>query len=182
MSAKGSPRSRSLSIPAGSPTGSRSRRRSCSPTASSRTSARQRSKRPSPASPDRRAERREMERVCIVGAGVIGSLYAAHLARVADVCVLTRREEQARALNEAGLKISGKHDFTARLRASVNPAELGDVDLCIVATKATQLEEAAARLAGHFPRATMMTVQNGLGAEEILLRHGAWQVISAVTF
>ncbi len=59
-----------------------------------------------------------IERVCIVGAGVIGSLYAGHLARVADVCVLTRREEHARALNEVGLQISGKHEFTARVRAS----------------------------------------------------------------
>ena len=35
-------------------------------------------------------------RVCVVGAGVIGSLYAAHLARVTEVSVLCRREEHAR--------------------------------------------------------------------------------------
>jgi 2-dehydropantoate 2-reductase len=122
------------------------------------------------------------ERVCVVGAGVIGCLYAAHLACVAEVCVLTRRDEQAQALNAAGLQISGKHDFTARVRATADPEELGDAGLCIVATKATQLEEAASRLAGRVPDATVMTIQNGLGAEEIVLRHGAWQVISAVTF
>ena len=44
----------------------------------------------------------EMTRVCVAGAGTIGSLFAAHLARVADVSVLTRREEHARALNEQG--------------------------------------------------------------------------------
>ena len=27
-----------------------------------------------------------------------------------------------------------------------------------------------------------MTVQNGLGAEEVVRRHGAWQLVSAVTF
>jgi 2-dehydropantoate 2-reductase len=123
-----------------------------------------------------------MERVCVVGAGVIGCLYAAHLARVAEVCVLTRRAEQARALNDAGLRVSGKSDFTARVEATADPEELGHADLCIVATKATQLEEASARLAGRLPGATMMTIQNGLGAEDILLRHGAWHVISAVTF
>jgi len=47
-----------------------------------------------------------IERVCVVGGGVIGSLYAAHLSRVADVWVLTRRPEHARVLEE--------HD-TARL-------------------------------------------------------------------
>ena len=49
-----------------------------------------------------------MTRVCIAGAGVIGSLFAAHLARVAEVSVLTRREEHARALNEQGLRVSGR--------------------------------------------------------------------------
>jgi len=34
-----------------------------------------------------------VERVCVIGAGVIGSLFAGHLARVADVSVLTRRRE-----------------------------------------------------------------------------------------
>ena len=122
------------------------------------------------------------ERVCVVGGGVIGSLYAAHLASVAEVWVLTRRPEHARALEDEGLRISGKHDFTASLRATADPDELPDLDLAILATKALQLEEAAARLAGHSPEATVMTIQNGLGAEEIVRRHGDWQIVSAVTF
>jgi 2-dehydropantoate 2-reductase len=123
-----------------------------------------------------------MERVCIVGGGVIGSLYAAHIASVAEVWVLTRRPEHARALEDEGLRISGKHDFVARLRATADADELPEVDLVIVATKATQLEEAAAALAGRAPGATVMTIQNGLGAEEIVRRHGDWQIVSAVTF
>ena len=39
-----------------------------------------------------------MTSVCVAGAGTIGSLLAAHLARVTEVSVLTRREEHARAL------------------------------------------------------------------------------------
>jgi 2-dehydropantoate 2-reductase len=123
-----------------------------------------------------------IRRVCVVGAGVIGSLYAAHLARVVDVAVLTRRDEHARALNERGLHISGKSDFTAQLHATADPGELPGVDLAIVATKATQLEEAAAQLEGRFAGGTVMTIQNGLGAEELVRRHGDWPLISAVTF
>jgi len=123
-----------------------------------------------------------MERVCIVGAGVIGSLFAAHLARVCDVSVLTRRREHAEALEREGLRVTGRSDFTARLRASDEPAELGDPELVIVATKGTEVESAAARLAGRFAGATVMTVQNGLGAEEIVRRHGEWPLISGVTF
>ena len=121
-------------------------------------------------------------RACVVGAGSIGSLFAAHLATVTDVLVLTRREEHARALNEQGLQVSGRHDFTARVTAASDPRDLPDFDLAIVATKATGVEAAAEALAGGFPGATVMTVQNGLGAEEIVRAHGEWPVVSGVTF
>jgi 2-dehydropantoate 2-reductase len=121
-------------------------------------------------------------RTCVVGAGVIGSLLAAHLATVVDVLVLTRRDDHARALNAEGLKVSGRHDFTARVTAASDPRDLPDFDLAVIATKATGLEAAAESLAGRFPDATVMTVQNGLGAEEVVRRHGHWQLVSAVTF
>ena len=124
-----------------------------------------------------------IERVCVVGAGVIGSLFAGHLARVVDVCVLTRREEHARALEEEGLRVTGRSgEFTVELAASADPDELPAFDLAIVATKATGLEAAAASLEGRFPDATVMTVLNGLGAEEVVRAHGAWPIVSAVTF
>jgi 2-dehydropantoate 2-reductase len=121
-------------------------------------------------------------RVCIVGAGSIGSLLAAHLATVTDVAVLTRRAEHANALNEHGLRVSGRHDFTARVTAASDPRDVADFDLGIVATKANGLEGAAEALGGKFAGATMMTVQNGLGAEEIMRAHGRWPLVSAVTF
>ena len=120
--------------------------------------------------------------ICIIGAGSIGSLFAAHLSRVADVQVLTRRADHARALNEEGLRVSGRNNFTAQVTAASVPDDLRDFDLGIIATKATGLEEAARALAGRFEGATIMTVQNGLGAEEIVRRHGAWALVSAVTF
>jgi 2-dehydropantoate 2-reductase len=121
-------------------------------------------------------------RACVIGAGAIGSLFAAHLSRVADVLVLTRRQEHAQALNDEGLRVSGKHDFTSRVTAASDPRDLPDFDVGIVATKATGLEGAAESLAGRFAGATIMTVQNGLGAEEVVHRHGDWPLISAVTF
>jgi 2-dehydropantoate 2-reductase len=96
--------------------------------------------------------------------------------------VLTRRQEHAQALNDQGLRVSGKHDFTARVTAVSDPRELPDFEVGIVATKATGLEGAAESLAGRFAGATIMTVQNGLGAEDVVQRHGEWPLISAVTF
>jgi len=110
---------------------------------------------------------------------VIGSLFAGHLARVCDVSVLCRREEHARALNERGLTVSGRSDFTATVQAATDPAELPEPELALVATKSTELAAVATRLEGHWPGAAVMTVQNGLGAESSF---PAWPVISAVTF
>jgi 2-dehydropantoate 2-reductase len=122
-----------------------------------------------------------MTRVCVAGAGTIGSLLAAHLARVTDVSVLTRRAEHAQALNEHGLQVSGRAEFTARVTASSDPAGL-EPDLLILACKGSDLEPLARRLEGHFAGATVMTVQNGLGAEELVGAHGDWPLLSSVTF
>ena len=123
-----------------------------------------------------------IERVCVVGAGVIGSLYAGHLAQVCEVSVLTRREDHARALNDDGLRVSGRSDVNARLQASTDPDALPAPDLAIVATKGPGLDAAAEALEGHFEGTTVMTVQNGLGAERVVRRHGDWPLLSAVTF
>jgi 2-dehydropantoate 2-reductase len=120
--------------------------------------------------------------VCVIGAGSIGSLFAGHLATVAEVLVLTRREDHAHALNEEGLRVSGRHDLTARVTAASDPDELPDFDLGIIATKAGGLEAAADALAGRFGGATIMTVLNGLGAEQVVRRRGEWPLVSAVTF
>ena len=123
-----------------------------------------------------------MTRVCVAGAGVIGSLFAAHLARVAEVSALVRREEHARALRADGLRVSGRADFTARLDAATSPDSLADPDLVIVACKGTDLEAVSAGLAGHWPQAFVMTVQNGIGADEVVARHGDWRLLASVTF
>ncbi len=123
-----------------------------------------------------------IERVCIVGAGSIGSLFAAHLASMTNVSILTRREEHATRLNSKGLQVTGKSILQEQVHASINPAELGEVDLVIVATKTIHVEQSVCRLQGCFPNALIMLVQNGLGCEELVARYGDWPILSAVTF
>ena len=118
----------------------------------------------------------------MIGAGVIGSLYAGHLGQVVDVSVLTRRREHAAALNDDGLHVTGRSELQTRVAATADPGELDGFDLGIVATKATGLDVAAASLAGRFPEATIMTTLNGFGAEEVVRAHGDWPLVSAVTF
>ena len=93
--------------------------------------------------------------------------------------VLCRRAEHARALNEHGLRVSGRNAFVTPVRAGTDPAQLPEPELAIVATKTTELDAAASWLRDHWPGAAVMTVQNGLGAEEAF---SGRRVISAVTF
>jgi 2-dehydropantoate 2-reductase len=123
-----------------------------------------------------------MKRVCIVGCGAIGSLYAAHLARVAEVWAFVRREDHAQALNRDGLSVSGKHEFRTTLRATHRPEELPDCDLGIVATKATQVEQSMASVGHCFNRGAVVSAQNGLGSEEIIAAHTRGQIIRGTTF
>jgi 2-dehydropantoate 2-reductase len=123
-----------------------------------------------------------INRVCIIGCGSIGSLYAAHLARVAEVFAFVRREEHARALNREGLRVSGRHNFTAQLYATADPRELPKCDLGIVATKATQTEEAITAVGPLFDGGAIISAQNGLGSEEIIAAHCRGHVIRATTF
>ena len=123
-----------------------------------------------------------MKRVCIIGCGAIGSLYAAHLARVAEVWAFVRREDHARALNRDGLRVSGTHDFHVSLKATTQPDELPECDLGIVATKATQVEDSIAPVGYRFDQGAILSAQNGLGSEEIIARHTRGHVIRGTTF
>jgi len=122
------------------------------------------------------------QRICIIGCGAIGSLYAAHLAQVADVWAFVRREEHAHALNHDGLRVSGKHEFHASLKATTKPDELPDCDLGIVATKATQVAASIAVIGCRFDQGAVISAQNGLGSEEIIAAHTRGQVIRGTTF
>src|SRR6201982_870635 len=123
------------------------------------------------------------KRVCIIGCGAIGSLYAAHLARVAEVWAFVRREDHARCVNEHGLRVSGKHNFSVSLNATTKSRDLPrDLHLGIVATKATQVEDAMAQVGPHFDRGAIISAQNGLGSEEIIAAHTRGRVIRGTTF
>ena len=124
----------------------------------------------------------KLERICIVGAGAIGSLLAGHIGSVVETTVLTRREEHASSLNDHGLKVSGKSELQTTVTASTDPADLGDIDLVIIATKALAVEASALMISGHFPNAHVLTIQNGLGCEEMVSKYGDWPIISGVTF
>jgi 2-dehydropantoate 2-reductase len=123
-----------------------------------------------------------MKRVCIIGCGSIGSLYAAHLARVTEVWAFVRRADHATALNEQGLRVSGTHEFHVRVRATSNPSALPQFDFGIVACKATQTREAVTPVADLFKNGAILSSQNGLGSEELIAEIAHTYVLRGTTF
>jgi 2-dehydropantoate 2-reductase len=122
------------------------------------------------------------ERICIIGCGAIGSLYAAHLARVAEVYALVRRPEHAAAIKRDGLRVSGKRDFTAHPFATTRTEEIPQCNVGIVCSKATQTREAVGPVAHHFRNGTVLSAQNGLGCEEIIAELVKAPIIRGTTF
>lgn len=123
-------------------------------------------------------------KICIVGCGAIGSIFGAHLARLADVEVHAYDvwKEHTRAISERGLRISGAADFTARLHATSNASEIPRCDFGIVATKSTHTHSAIEQTARIFGESSAVcSVQNGVGNEEILAQHVKY-VIRGTTF
>jgi 2-dehydropantoate 2-reductase len=123
-----------------------------------------------------------IKNVCIIGCGSIGSLYAAHVARVTEVWAFVRRAEHAEALNRDGLHVSGTHHFHVKLHASHDPGRLPEFDLGIVSTKATQTAEAVHPVAHLFKKGAILSAQNGLGGEEIIADLAKAFVIRGTTF
>jgi len=123
-------------------------------------------------------------KICIVGCGAIGSIFGAHLARLADVEVHAYDvwKEHTSAISERGLRISGVADFMARLHATSSASEIPRCDFGIVATKSTHTRNAIEQTASIFGESSAVcSVQNGVGNEEILAQHVKY-VIRGTTF
>ena len=122
-------------------------------------------------------------RVCIVGCGAVGSLFAANLATLADVEVWAYdlAQEHVDAINRDGLRLTGAGEVSSRPHATSDASELPACDFGIVATKAMRTAPAIAATAHAFTGGCVATVQNGIGNEEVLAEH-VERVIRGTTF
>jgi 2-dehydropantoate 2-reductase len=122
-------------------------------------------------------------RVCIVGCGAVGSIFAANLAQLHDVEVWAYdlTQEHVDAINANGLRLSGAGEVVGKLRATSDPGELPACEFGIVATKAMHTEPAIAATAHAFADGAVCSVQNGIGNEETLAGHVS-RVIRGTTF
>ena len=106
-------------------------------------------------------------KVVIVGAGALGSLYAAYLTRDGHDVSLIARGERARALATHGVPVTGAETFSARCDIVTEPERLRSADLLILATKTYDTGGALQSL--HALKvASAFSVQNGVQKNEML--------------
>jgi len=120
-------------------------------------------------------------RICVIGCGAVGSLFAANLAEHDEVWAYDLDEEHVRAINEHGLRLSGAGEVVGRVQATTDPAALPACDFGIVATKSMHTEPAIAACAHAFADGSVCSVQNGIGNEEVIAEH-VERVIRGTTF
>lgn len=126
-----------------------------------------------------------MPTVVVLGAGAIGGLFAGHLGAVAPVWVVDPWAEHVAAIQAAGLQLETREGTRqVPVRAATDGAALAGtpVDLVVVAVKSTVTREAVAGLAPHLRgRPVWLSVQNGLGNEEVIAELTGGPVLQGVT-
>jgi 2-dehydropantoate 2-reductase len=122
-------------------------------------------------------------RVCVVGCGAVGALFAANLAQLDDVEVWAYDvwKEHVDAINQDGLTLTGAGAVVGHLRATADPSEVPPCDFGIVATKSMHTAGAVDAVAHAFDKGCVCSVQNGVGNEEAIARR-VERVIRGTTF
>lgn len=124
-------------------------------------------------------------KVCILGAGSLGSTIGGALAKAGNEVHFVGRAPHMDAVNENGLvMVTPTGDQTVHPIGHTTPEGIGVCDLVIVLCKAfdtAKTMEEGKELVG--PGTTVMSLQNGLGAEDVLCECvGADHVIGGKTY
>jgi 2-dehydropantoate 2-reductase len=110
-------------------------------------------------------------KICILGAGALGCAIGGVLTEAGnDVWLISRNMAQVEAMNTRGLILRDAGvDRTVRVQAATTAKDAGVVDLVVLLVKSfdtRQAMQAAKSLVG--PESLVLSLQNGLGHEDIL--------------
>lgn len=103
----------------------------------------------------------------ILGAGAMGSILGAHLARAGHSVAMLARGRRAEQIRAEGLRVSGLTRFAAAVEVIDDPALLGATQVLVVATKAIGTAEALKPLADA-KIGYAFSVQNGVLKNDLL--------------
>ena len=119
--------------------------------------------------------------ITIYGAGAIGGLAGAYLAKAGeDVLLVDKVAEHVDAINRHGLRITGAADLTVPVRACRRRELRGPLGLTFLAVK-SQDTDAALDVLGPLvgPDTVVVSLQNGMNPPRIAARIGADKVVAA---
>ena len=111
-----------------------------------------------------REEDSKLMKVCVIGAGAIGGLLAAKLARAGEDVSVVARGAHLAAIASSGLTLIEERARTvAKVKASDRIADFGEQDLIILGMKAHQVAAVIGDLPAIMgPRTAVLTAQNGI--------------------
>jgi 2-dehydropantoate 2-reductase len=110
-------------------------------------------------------------RVAVLGPGGVGGLLAVLLARQGHAVTCLARGETAAHIDRHGLRLSSDRYGELTAAASGSEQLAAGVDVCLVTTKATQLDEALERVpADVLGNAVLVPLLNGIEHMEVLRR------------
>lgn len=116
----------------------------------------------------------------ILGAGAIGSILGAHLARAGHSVTMLARGRRAAQLREQGLRITGLAEFSVKVSVIEEAAALRSAGVLIVAMKTMGTREALAALQGA-DIDLAFSIQNGLWKEdEMVAAFGERRVLGSL--
>jgi len=121
----------------------------------------------------------------MMGSGGVGGYYGGRLAQAGHEVSFIARGAHGEAMRKNGLRVKSELGDThlQPVRVFENPAQVGQVDLVVLAVKLWDTEKAAAALGPMIgPTTTAVSLQNGVDKDEILSRAvGGEHVIGGVT-
>jgi 2-dehydropantoate 2-reductase len=109
-------------------------------------------------------------KIVILGAGAVGSIIGAHLAREGEDVVFIARGERGKFIREHGIKVTGLADFTVPVNVTDNLNEVEQADVLLVAVKTYDMEEAL-KSVSHLEVGSVLSVQNGVFKNEQLAQY-----------
>ena len=124
-------------------------------------------------------------KIGVVGAGGVGGYYGARLALAGAEVGLIARGDHLAAIRERGLRVrADDRDFTVRVPASDDPAEIGACDAVLFCVKSYDTDQAAGLLGPLLkPETGVVSLQNGVDNEEkIAARIGPEHVLGGASF
>ncbi|PON12131.1 hypothetical protein C2W62_41235 [Candidatus Entotheonella serta] len=120
--------------------------------------------------------------IVILGAGALGTVLGAHLAKAGEAVTLIARGRRAAHLQAHGATITGLADFTVPVTVVTDPGQINEADVLIVTVKTYDMEAALDRVK-HMQVGSVLSIQNGVVKDEQLARiFGEDKVLGAMAW